>query len=265
MRAASANQHVADYLLDDVFSRQPRAIREFLMRTSILDKFTAPLCDALGDGATESSADVRQASFALKRIERANLFLIPLDEERRWFRYHHLFRELLAHRLKQTYDSAAIARWHAQASEWLSNEGLIDDALGHALAAGEVQRVADLVEQHRHEPLNADNWRALERWLGLLPEEVVQGRPALLMARAWVLHFKSQTSAMAEVAQEAMGRLREFDFHDPALRRMRVASPPSCSVWPAMPAVGRMRACTGSKRCFIRIPTEGARPRCGRY
>ena len=215
VRMACSNRHVADYLLEDVFSRQPRAIREFLLRTSILDQFTVPLCDALGSVDTgDASFSINQAHFVLQWIERANLFIIPLDDEQRWYRFHHLFRELLAHRLQQTYDEAMIAQLHLRASTWLAGAGMIEPALRHALAAGEAQRAADLVEQHRHVLLDEDNWRTLERWLDLLPEDLVHTRTALLMARAWVLHFQARTSAIVPIMQVVISRLRDVDAID---------------------------------------------------
>lgn len=240
LRAASANRHIADFLLEDVFSRQPRAIREFLIRTSILDQFTAGLCDALGSdsaiagaaagavigaeaGDADDSVPAYQAHFVLKWIERANLFIIPLDGEQRWYRYHHLFRELLSHRLKQKHTAAEIAQLHVRASAWLAGEGLIEPALGHALAGGDMQRAADLVEQHRHVLLDSDNWRTLERWLGLLPEELVQARPGLLMARAWVLHFQSRLSDAALIIQAISDRLPDLDVTDAQTRALQGA------------------------------------------
>lgn len=203
-RESRANRHIADFLLEDVFSRQPRAVRQFLMRTSILDQFTAPLCEALGDDDAATSEKSLPASDLLTWIERSNLFIVPLDGEGRWYRYHHLFRELLANRLRKRFDAATIARLHCQAGAWLAKHGFTEQAMQHFLKGEAPERAAELVVQRRHEMLNNDDWRTLERWLNLLPEDVVQQQPALLVTRAWVRSFQGRSTAVGVAVQQAI-------------------------------------------------------------
>src|SRR3712207_627433 len=134
---AGDNRYVVDYLLDEVLQRQPERIRSFLLMTSILERLSGPLCDVVTgqDGGRE----------VLEALERGNLFVVPLDDRRRWYRYHHLFAEvLLAHLMAEQPDQ--VPTLHRRASEWYEQNGSADDAIRHALAAGDFERAADLVE-----------------------------------------------------------------------------------------------------------------------
>jgi LuxR family maltose regulon positive regulatory protein len=137
-----SDRHVLDYLVEEVLDRQPRPVQEFLLRTSILDRFCGPLCDAVmelpddgenGKGKSPKSLDI------LGQLERANLFLVPLDAERHWYCYHQLFGDMLRARLRQSRPEL-LGELHRQASSWLERAGLIPEAIDHALAAGDVQR-----------------------------------------------------------------------------------------------------------------------------
>jgi LuxR family maltose regulon positive regulatory protein len=193
--------NVVDYLVDEVLSRQPPAVQDFLLQTSLLDRFCAQLCGAV----TGKPADNCQETIAW--LEKRNLFVVPLDYERRWYRYHHLFQELLLNRLRSHASDEEIAALHDRASIWLGDEGFIGEALRHALAAANVVGAVHVVEQHRHDLLNNEDWRTLERWLDLLPDEVKRERPALLVARAWVLRFQFKLEAMLSMLQAAERRL----------------------------------------------------------
>src|SRR6185503_17994434 len=136
-----------DYLLEEVLDQQPGNIQSFLLHTSILNRLCGPLCEAVLLDQSTSGQET------LQYLERANLFLIPLDNERRWYRYHHLFADMLRNRLRQapsTSDGglAGTARLHRRASAWFEQAGLIDEAIRHALAAPDVELAASLVERH---------------------------------------------------------------------------------------------------------------------
>ena len=193
--------NVVDYLVDEVLSQQPRAVQDFLLQTSLLDRFCGPLCAAV---TNDSEADCQKT---IARLERCNLFVIPLDYERGWYRYHHLFQELLFDRLRSRTSNDEIAALHNKASAWLGHNGFIGEAVWHALAAANVMGAVHFVEQHRHELLNNEDWRTLERWLDILPDEVVNDRPELLMAQAWVLRFQFRHEETLLMLQEAEQRL----------------------------------------------------------
>ncbi len=200
------HRDLTDYLTTEVLSQQPQPIQDFLLRTSILDRFCAPLCDVILDDRRstideEPPSPLSQA--ILDELDQANLFLVPLDYERRWYRYHHLFQDLLRRRLQAQLNAEELASLHSRASAWLRDNGLIEEALRHALAAGDVEGAAQLVEDSRHDLLNREDWPTLERCLNRLPEAVVRGRPALLLARAWVLDLHYQIAGIPRLLQEA--------------------------------------------------------------
>jgi LuxR family maltose regulon positive regulatory protein len=181
--------YVTDYLIGEVLNTQSPVIRHYLVSTSIVDRFCAPLCDVLCQPDAEPGKDEINGQGFMSSVQQSNLFVIPLDTENRWFRYHHLFQDLLQTQLKARCSPEEIATLHSRSSAWFEAEGLIDEALKHALAAEDIDRAAQLVERNRESAFNADRWYILERWLSLLPDRVVQQRIELLLARAWVAYF----------------------------------------------------------------------------
>jgi LuxR family maltose regulon positive regulatory protein len=198
-------RHVMDYLVAEVLSRQPQAVQEFLLRSSILERFCAPLLDAMFDYDRDAKGHAfgGGAQGVLEWMEGANLFLVPLDDERVWYRYHHLFREFLRHKLHLESSKGLVASLHIRASDWFATEGLIEEAVRHALAGDDAPRAARLVEQHRHPLLNREDWRTLLRWLDMLPQELIQQRPGLLLARAWHQQWRWQYTTMPPLLQTA--------------------------------------------------------------
>jgi LuxR family maltose regulon positive regulatory protein len=184
VRSFSGSQRfVLDYLLEEVLQQQPAPLQQFLLRTSVLDRLCGPLCDAV----LATPAGTGQAT--LEAIERANLFLVPLDDQRCWYRYHHLFGELLRQRLREeaAMDASAIATLHLRASGWYEAQGLMLEALHHAAAAADPARVAALAERawaHMDSSFQAAAWC---RWVGQLPEELLRVRPVLCTQYAWAL------------------------------------------------------------------------------
>ncbi len=170
-----SHRYVMDYLVDEVLARQSDAVQKFLLRTAVLARFNAALCDAVLQ--TDASAEM------LAEIERANLFLIPLDNTREWFRYHHLLAELLRHRLNKM-DATAVAVLHRRASEWLEQNGFIQEAIEHAFSANDFARAAALVETYQATFLKRGEIVTMTQWLDALPADVVQTNPRLLIVRA---------------------------------------------------------------------------------
>jgi len=216
------HRDLMDYLVAEVLARQPQHVQGFLLRTSILDRFCVPLCDAVLYGGRRTmdarrTADDEPLSFVgrpssrsratLDELEQANLFLVPLDYERNWYRYHHLFQDSLRQRLRMQLDADEIASLHKRASAWLAGNGFTEEALDHVLVAGDVEGAAQLVEDCRHDLLNREDRPTLERFLKRLPEEVVRGRATLLVARAWVLQSRYQIAGIPPLLQEAEARL----------------------------------------------------------
>ena len=198
----SSHHLAADYLLAEVLEGLPQAQRACLLQTSLLDRFCVPLCDAVRG---EASQELTGEDF-VRAVRRSNLFLMPLDDEGTWYRYHHLFQHLLRNRLRQHYADAEIREMHARASTWFTTHGLLDEAIVHAVKAKDVLRAAALVEDHVHPALDREDWRQVERWIGLLPADLLN-RPRLLVAQAWLNYIRYQFSAIVtllDAAESAM-------------------------------------------------------------
>ncbi len=176
------NRYVMDYLTTEVLSRVPPAIEDFLVKTSILDLLCGPLCDAVMD--PDGVAHHGQAN--LQWLEETNLFTMPLDEQGLWYRYHHLFHEILRSRLTRKLDAHEIETLHIRASAWYASQGSIEQALRHALAGNDTLGAVQLVAQHRHHLLDTEQRPRLERWLRLFPATTQAQHPDLLLARAWI-------------------------------------------------------------------------------
>jgi LuxR family maltose regulon positive regulatory protein len=191
------SQFVAAYLATEVLTHQPAKVRQFLLQTSILNRLCAELCDVVVGLPPGSSSAV------LDELDRANLFLMSLGETGGWYRYHHLFEEMLQATLHSQASPDEIAALHCRAGKWFAAQGQIEDALHHALAAGDVESAVQLVEGNAHNLLNRLERHTLERWLALLPREVVWQRPRLLVAQAWLLYRQSRISALDAVLDAA--------------------------------------------------------------
>jgi LuxR family transcriptional regulator, maltose regulon positive regulatory protein len=187
---AGTHRFIMDYLVDDVLRQQSPELRRFLLTTAILDRLSGPLCDVLLDIANAPAADTPALSSQdwLETVERQGLFLTPLDHERRWFRYHQLFAEVLRAELRRTMGAAHVAALHRRAAQWyaaqVSAEGMValNTAITHALAAGDEDAAAQLVELGLGSPAFRSDRDALQRWLALLPDAAVRARPGLRVA-----------------------------------------------------------------------------------
>jgi LuxR family maltose regulon positive regulatory protein len=214
IRSFTGSHHfVLDYLLEEVLGQQSERIQTFLLRTSILDRFCAPLCDAIVlDPAVSGRA-------TLDYLEHANLFVVPLDNERRWYRYHHLFAELLRQRLKQSElsstgdEGSTIAELHRRASQWYEDHGLSIEAFHHAVAAGDVERAARLVEGKGMPLQFRGAVTPVLNWLESLPKTVLDGRPALWVMYASALSMTGQMAGVEAKLQAAEAALlgKELD------------------------------------------------------
>jgi ATP/maltotriose-dependent transcriptional regulator MalT len=167
-----------DYLTEEVLSRQPEDLQRFLLQTSILDRLSGPLCDAV-TGRTDGQA-------SLEQIERGNLFLIPLDDQRYWYRYHHLFGDILHRHLQKT-DPAIVPELHQRASVWLEKNGWVGESVEHAILSDDSERVAQLIERYGDRIWMRGEAVTLLRWLASLPEDAIRTRPKLGITHAFML------------------------------------------------------------------------------
>jgi LuxR family maltose regulon positive regulatory protein len=190
---SGTNRFILDYLMEEVISQQPEEVRDFLYETSILEQFTAPLCDAIS-GRHDSDT-------ILDHVAQANLFLIPLDDERQWYRYHHLFAELLRKRLKQTlYEH--INDLHRRASEWYAQNNLLSEAIIHALDAGDYLRVNELVSGNALAIVEHSELLGVLRHFEELPDQQISLNPWLGVAYAWTKAYAEPTDEIDQIIQE---------------------------------------------------------------
>jgi LuxR family maltose regulon positive regulatory protein len=190
-----SHRFVLDYLMEEVLDRQPNHIREFLVKTSILERLTGPLCDAvLGIEDLDSQA-------LLAELERSNLFLTPLDDERRWYRYHHLFADLLSRRLSRRYPDQ-VPVLHRRASRWYEDKEMTAQAIGHALHAGYIDRTERLVSHSALSMILHGELGTLIASLEKLPPDVLRCRPWLCVAYSWALVFADRLEQADAVLQD---------------------------------------------------------------
>lgn len=191
---SGSHRDVAEFLAHDVLARQSPAMLDFLLETSILNRVSAPLANAVlgrSDGAA-----------MLHAIEAANLFLIPLDRERTWFRYHHLFAEFLQSMLRQR-TPERLTELHRRAAAWLSEQGQTSEAVTHALAAGDADRAAALVEDCAMPLIMQSHLTVVRQWLNLLPADLIARRPKLQLAQVWIQFHMSRPQEGARTLKAA--------------------------------------------------------------
>ncbi len=234
---AGSNRYIVDYLVEEVLARQPPEVQTFLLRSAVAERFCAPLCERLldKDDIAATSIDTvssRRSTPAdalgptpthsiLEQVERANLFLIPLDDERHWYRYHHLFADALRSRLRKA-DPGLYGELHSRASAWFEAHGLISEAVQHALTAADFERAAAMIEEHSLIVGMGGQVETVIGWLHALPEPLIRARPRLCLCNA-ALHFmigpgqpEEQNARMRDAAA-AVATWRQADAKEPEL------------------------------------------------
>ncbi|MFC1824400.1 LuxR C-terminal-related transcriptional regulator [Thermodesulfobacteriota bacterium] len=196
-------QYVMEYLFNEVFAKQRPEIIRFLINTAILDRFCGPLCEAVCmPGADPSTCEISGWDF-IAWLKKENLFLIPLDAENRWFRFHHLFQKLLVNQLKRHRSPKDINVLHDQASAWFAENGQIEEALEHTLAGGNSKAATQLIAKHGFNLMNDEQWPHLERWLRMLPGELVDQEPELLVLMSWLHMIYARYSELVSCLDKA--------------------------------------------------------------
>jgi len=180
---SGSHRYVLDYLLEEVLRQRPAHVQTFLLGTSILEKLSSPLCSALMSENWRQFGESSQAT--LEYLERNNLFLIPLDDHKHWYRYHHLFADLLRTRLQSSLAEQEVAQLHIRASDWYSQNGSVLDAIHHAAIASNDEMVEHLIEQHYIEMVSRGEMFEMHFWTGKLKKELVHRRPLLCIYGAY--------------------------------------------------------------------------------
>ena len=174
--------YLAGFLAEEVLDRQPEEIRQFLLRSSILETLSGPLCEAV----VNPDAQPGYGAVMLNRLEHAHLFITALDEKHEWFRYHPLFADFLR-QVQVEVNPGEIPELHQRAAMWLEGNGHLDEAFRHALASRDMEWAADMIERNVLAMINMGEMSALARWIGRLPDEITHKRPLLSLAYAWAL------------------------------------------------------------------------------
>jgi LuxR family maltose regulon positive regulatory protein len=218
---SGTNRYILDYLLDEVLASQPPEIQRFLLHTSILGRLTAPLCDVVlgGRGTGESGnrgpsvgtrfpdSPTSASQSILEYLEQANLFLVPLDDERIWYRYHHLFADLLRAQLQRSLGAEGVAQLHVRAAEWHAQNGSILEAINHASAASDDERVERFIEQNYMELVSRGEQAGLRYWTGKLSKELVYRRPWLCIYEAYSHSWFGELDEADRLLEEAEKRI----------------------------------------------------------
>jgi LuxR family transcriptional regulator, maltose regulon positive regulatory protein len=176
-----SHHYVMDYLVEEVLGLQPKKVGDFLMQTSILDQMCGSLCESVVDADPQEPVN---GQAMLEALERMNLFVIPLDAERRWYRYHHLFAEMLKKRLEQHFPDS-LPRMHQRASQWFEQNGLVPEAIRHSLTGGNQDRAIQLIEQYGAILLISGEYNALSNWIKAV-ESRSQTHPWIHIIKAWL-------------------------------------------------------------------------------
>ncbi|MGA9397755.1 MAG: LuxR C-terminal-related transcriptional regulator [Anaerolineaceae bacterium] len=191
-RYTGSHRYLVDYLLEEVVNRQPVEVQEFLLSTCHLERMCAPLCDAILDNRIDSEA-------TLRKLEQANVFIVPLDDQGTWYRYHHLFRDFLQNRLKKS-DLKRVGSLNHAASEWCSSHNLLREAVQYAISTQDWDYAASMVEQHSFTMMLHSELFTIAEWCLALPDEVLQRHPLLCIMQSWtlVLAFRRQNREKIE-------------------------------------------------------------------
>jgi LuxR family maltose regulon positive regulatory protein len=197
------HRFILDYLMEEVLGQQPPAIQEFLLQTSILERMTGPLCEAVCMDLPRARGQA-----ILEELEQANLFLMPLDQERHWYRYHSLFADLLNSSLRQSRSAEQIRELHRRAGQWNQEQGLLEEAVRHALAAQDFELAVSMLEQNLLAMLYQSGAPTFLGWIQQLPEALVHQHPWIDIYRAWTLAHTSQLDRAEALLQDVEKRVR---------------------------------------------------------
>lgn len=203
---SGSHHYIIDYLVDEVLARQPEEIQTFLCQTSILDRFSASLCNDV--------LEISNSKEILQALDRANLFLIPLDYEHTWYRFHHLFAEFLRQRLGER-EPEDVSKLHRRSSEWLENNGFINEAINHSLAGEDFERAAQLVESVGTAMMMRSEFDQLSSWLDGIPQQMVVAWPWLCIIRAWMCQRWARLDEAEENLQYAERALEDENTPEP--------------------------------------------------
>jgi ATP/maltotriose-dependent transcriptional regulator MalT len=203
---SGSHRYIIDYLVEEVLARQPEPVQTFLLQTAILERLQGSLCEAV-TGVMREPGEEASGQAMLEQVEQANLFLTPLDDERRWYRYHQLFAEALRHRLQRRQPDQ-VPVLHRRASTWYEQHGLLREAVHHALTAADFEQAARLIEHTAESTAKRGELSTLRSWLEALPDEMLRSRVELCLWQGWLLTLSGQYDTAERLLQDLEPRLR---------------------------------------------------------
>lgn len=249
MQAAPGRGQIMQFLVEETLARESADDQEFLLRLSIPERVTLPLASVLTGRAA------REVQQHLDRLVQANLFLEPAADDEGWFQFHPLFRQLLRHQLALRYPPKAIADLHRLAGQWFSARGLFDEAVEHYLSAEDHLAAATLIEEHISWVLSGEDWQAVTGWLRKLPEELINGRPRLLLARGWIAHLSGRAAPLR--GHLAITRAMAQDIADSALAAAILAEADTLSLATLLPIEQNPEAALATaERALLHLPSN---------
>lgn len=211
------DRYIIDYLMEEVIRRQPEQVQDFLLRTSILNRLSASLCEEVvgdevpfGSVMPLSANSFQSRQEILDHLERSNLFIVPLDHNREWYRYHHLFADLLRYRLMRQFPEI-VPQLHRRAYNWYKVNGDVEEAMKHALAVPDHALAADLAEGYLHQLIRASRITACLNWIQHLPSEVIRSRAYLCSCCAWVYILNGDFEAANRYIEDCKSALEYYE------------------------------------------------------
>ena len=242
-------QDIVTFLAEEVLARETPEMRDCLMRISLLDRFSAALCEELCEHPAGSGSEF------LRRVRASNLFLLSLDNEGGWFRFHHLFRHILNNQLKQKYAREAQAALHLRAARWFRKHNLLEEAITHALAGDDISFAVGIVAEQRHALMNNEQWSRLEHWVNLFPPEAVNEYPDLLLSKAWLGHmYRNDLAFLNYALQQLQARLKRNDLPTEKQNELRAEGDVISAVPIALRDPGNPDALRFAERALRRLP-----------
>ncbi len=221
---SGSHRYIIDYLVEEVLARQPEPVQTFLLQTAILERLQGSLCEAVMGVMREPGGEASGQAM-LEQVEQANLFLTPLDEERRWYRYHQLFAEALRHRLQRRQPDL-VPDLHRRASTWYEQHGLLREAVHHALTAADFAQAARLIEHSAEMTAKRGELATLRSWLEALPAELLRSRVELCLWQGWLLALSGQYDGAERLLQDLEPRLRTSTISSPLTATIGSGEPP---------------------------------------
>ena len=211
------NKILLEYLVNEISSMVPEEVGSFLQRTSIIDQFNVSLCDAVMGYKAGSGKSQKHLDWLMK----SGMFTLEIKKAPGWYRYHHLLRQFLITDLRHNLPPEEIVRLHLRASAWYDRQGMVEEAIRHALAAENIPAATGIYARHRREAMNQEEWSLLEQWLNMFPREVIDQQPEMLLTRLWFLFFRQQIESVPAVVTQVEKLLKHSDLEAGTLRRLQ--------------------------------------------